>query len=264
MKKTSLLLVLILSLFAAGCSGKKAEAPKAAAKPVPVLPLATNTTGKVQIQTVSGSETYPFNSYVITSIEGETVIVDPTSMPARSVVELNPVLIASTHGHPDHVDTPWTATYDCKKISYFQTDLKTRDFRVYSILSSHSGNTPGNTNVIMVFEVNGLRIAHMGDIGQDSLTKEQLKALGKIDIAFMQFENSYSTMTLANAKGFKLIEQLAPTVIIPTHYSDADLPEFEKRYGKITDFTNVLAVSRADLPAKPMTVWRILNTHKYP
>jgi L-ascorbate metabolism protein UlaG (beta-lactamase superfamily) len=116
----------------------------------------------------------------------------------------------------------------------------------------------------MVFEVNGLRIAHMGDIGQDTLTKDQLKALGKIDIAFMQFENPYSTMTLANAKGFNLIEQLSPTVIIPTHYTNAALPEFEKRYGKITDYDNVLAVSREDLPSKPMTMWRILNTHKYP
>ena len=30
----------------------------------------------------------------------------------------------------------------------------------------------------MVFEVDGLRIAHLGDLGQDSFTKEQLKALG--------------------------------------------------------------------------------------
>ena len=164
----------------------------------------------------------------------------------------------------DHVDPAFTASYECKKISYIKADMKTRDFHVYSILSSHSGNTLGNSNVIMVFEVNGLRIAHMGDIGQDSLTKDQLNVLGKIDIAFMQFENPYSTMTLANGKGFKLIEQLGPAVIIPTHYSPADLPEFERRYGKITDYDNVLAVSRGDLHSKPMTVWRILNTHKYP
>lgn len=264
MKKAVLFLALTLSLIATGCLGKKAEEPKEAAKPVPVLPLATNTTGKVQIQTVSGSQAYPFNSYVITSSGGETVLVDPTSMPPRSVVELNPVLIASTHGHMDHVDTKFTESYDCKKISYFQADMKTRDFHVYSILSAHSGNTIGSSNVIMVFEVNGLRIAHMGDIGQDTLTKDQLKALGKIDIAFMQFENPYSTMTLANAKGFNLIEQLSPTVIIPTHYTNAALPEFERRYGKITDYDNVLAVSREDLPSKPMTMWRILNTHKYP
>ena len=114
-----------------------------------------------------------------------------------------------------------------------------------------------------LLEVDGLRIAHLGDIGQESFTKEQLKELGKIDIAFMQFENNYSSMSLANGKGFKLIEQLKPTVIIPTHYTDAALPVLEQKYGKIAEFTNLLAVSRADLPAKPLTVWRILNTHKY-
>jgi hypothetical protein len=33
----------------------------------------------------------------------------------------------------------------------------------------------------------------------------------------MQFENNWSSMRLASEKGFKLIEQLRPAVIVPTH-----------------------------------------------
>lgn len=264
MKKSSVALCLLFTAALFGCADKKPAAPAQKPKPVPVLPLTSNSTGKVQIQTVSGNEAYPFNTYVITSAEGESVIVDPTMMPPRSMVELNPALIVSTHGHSDHTDTNWVATYDCKKISYFQADMKTRDFRVYTVLSAHQGKTLGSSNVIAVFEVNGLRIAHMGDIGQDALTKEQLKAIGPIDIAFMQFENNYSSMNLQNEKGFKLIEQLNPSVIIPTHYTDQAIPVIESKYGKITDFANVLAVSPDDIPAKKLTVWHISNTHKYP
>ncbi len=263
MKKTTAIILAAAAILAAGCAKAKPVESAAAQKPEPVLPLAENTTGKTLIQTVSGSSAYPLNSYVITSSKGETVVVDPTEMPPRSLVELNPALIASTHGHMDHVDMKYTDSYSCPKISYFETDMKTRDFHVYSILSGHNGNTPGRSNVIVVFEVDGLRIAHLGDLGQDSFTKEQLKALGKIDIAFMQFVNSYSSMTLENKKGFNLMDELKPTVIIPTHFIDQALPVFNEKYGDIAEYTNALSVSRADLPAKPMTMWRILNTHRY-
>jgi len=263
MKKGIVMIALSIGLALAGCSGKTAAVAPSSAKPQPVLPIVGNTTGKVQIQTVSGSMAYPYNSYAITSIEGETVIVDPTEMPSKELVDLKPAAIVSTHDHMDHVDPKYTASYDCQKISYKKADIKTRDFRIYTVLSAHQSNVIGTTNVIIVFEVNGLRIAHMGDIGQDALTKAQLKEIGKIDIAFMQFENNWSSMRLASEKGFKLIEQLNPAVIVPTHYTDAALPVLEKKYGTITDFTNVVAVSKADIPVKPLTVWRILNTHKY-
>ena len=102
----------------------------------------------------------------------------------------------------------------------------------------------------------------MGDIRETKLTDEQLKELGHIDIAFMQFENSYSDMSLENEKGFKLIEQLNPSVVIPTHYTDAAFPVIEKKYGKITEYNNILDISKEDLPQKPLTFYHILNTHK--
>ncbi len=34
--------------------------------------------------------------------------------------------------------------------------------------------------------------------------------LGKIDVVFMQFNNSFSDYSLENRKGFNLIEQLKP------------------------------------------------------
>ncbi len=263
MKHVLITIALSLGLVLASCSGKTAVVNTAPVKPKLVLPLVGNTTGKVQIQTVSGSMAYPYNSYVITSVEGETVIVDPTEMPAKEIVDLKPAAIVSTHDHMDHVDPKYRDSYDCQKITYTKADIKTRDFHIYTVLSSHRNNILGTSNVIIVFEVNGLRIAHMGDIGQDALTGEQLKEIGKIDIAFMQFENNWSNMRLADEKGFKLIEQLKPAVVVPTHYTDMSLPVLEKKYGKITDYSNVVAVSKSDIPSKPLTVWRILNTHKY-
>jgi hypothetical protein len=230
-----------------------------------VLPLTANDSGKVLIQTVSKSKAYPYNSYIITSVSGESVVVDPTDMPLKSVIHLNPAAILCTHGHPDHTDSIFFQAYDVPEIMYEKKDIETKDFHIFSIQSSHLGDTiaDNSRNVIIVFEVDGLRIAHMGDIGQTTLTQDQLDQLGEIDIAFMQFENSYSSMSVANAKGFTIIEQLNPKIIIPTHYTAKGLKAIEEKYGTITEFDNILEISADDLPETNLNVYRILNTHKY-
>lgn len=228
-----------------------------------VLPVTTNASGKVMIQTVSESISYPFTSYIITSVNGESIVVDPSQMPETSLVEINPAAILCTHSHPDHTDSKFTDPYEVPKLMFEEGEINTKDFHIYSILSAHRGDEIGTSNVIMVIEVDGLRIAHMGDIGQTALTEDQLKALGEIDIAFMQFENSYSGMNLKNELGFTLIEQLNPKIIIPTHYTEAGEPVLVEKYGDITEFENILEISKEDLPTTKLTVYKILNLHKY-
>ncbi|MBB2182583.1 MBL fold metallo-hydrolase [Lachnospiraceae bacterium MD1] len=230
-----------------------------------VLPITDNNTGKVLIQTVSTSKTYLYTSYIISSSKGQNVVVDPTEMPQKSIVDIKPVAICSTHAHPDHTDIDYLKTYQVPKILYEKGKIYTRDFRIYSIPSSHSDDnvTEDSGNVIIVFEVDGLRIAHMGDIGQNSLTREQVLQLGNIDIAFMQFENSYSDMTLENEKGFRIIEQLNPRIIIPTHYFDSTIPVLEIKYGQIKEYNNYLSISKEELPSTKLNVFRVLNNHIY-
>ncbi len=234
-------------------------------EPALVLPSTTNDSGKVMIQTVSKSYAYPFNSYIITSSNGESVVVDPTEMPSKDIIDINPAAIISTHDHGDHTDVNFRDSYDCPKIMYTKEDIKTKDFHIYTIWSQHSeaALTENSGNVIVVFEVDGLRIAHMGDIGQTEITPEQLEQLGKIDICFMQLSNTYSSMNMTNKKGFKLLEQFNPTVVIPTHHSDSAYPIIEKKYGKVTTFENVLTISKDELPTTPLTFYHITNTHKY-
>lgn len=244
------------------------EESQVTATPAPVdlvLPVTTNITGKVLIQTVSASKSYPYTSYIITSMNGESVVIDTTTMPKPEVVDIKPVAMLQTHTHPDHSDPIYTNSYDVPKLMSKKGELQVGDFNIYTIPSSHSNDTivENGGNVIVVVEIDGLRIAHMGDIGQTKLTEDQLEQLGTIDIAFMQFENSYSDMSLQNEKGFTMIEQLNPTIVIPTHYSDNALKVLEEKYGVITELENILEISKDDLPDNALNVYRILNTHKY-
>jgi len=297
MKKFFLVTLLTLSVLLVGCAQKQEtsttadveatdqeetqpevtkeatkEAPKedtvaqvTVAKSKPVLPVTENDTGKVLIQTVSGNLMYPFNSYIISSVNGENAVVDPTQMPTSDIVDINPAAIVSTHTHPDHTDVKYQVSYDCPQLLYTKGEIDTKDFHIFTFPSSHNGDIikEEDCNVIVVFEVDGLRIAHMGDVGQTVLTEDQLSALGDIDIAFMQFENSYSSMDVENQKGFHLIEQLNPKIIIPTHFTDASMALLEEKYGVITEFDNILEISKDDLPDTRLNVYHILNNHKY-
>lgn len=249
-------------------SSAAAESSKVemSSKPVELrLPDVENTTGKLLIQTVNTSMQYGYNTYAITSSGGETIIVDPTEMPKKEVLDLSPVAIVSTHDHGDHTDPAYTDAYDCEKLIHQKGEITTKDFHIYTVTSAHSGDEidENGTHYCMVIEVDGLRLVHMGDTGQTKLTKNQLKKLGKIDIAFMQFENSYSDMSLKNEKGFNLANQLNPTILIPTHYTVVALPVFKEKYGEITKVENKLAISKDELPEKAINMYIITNNHKY-
>ena len=193
-----------------------------------------------------------------------TVVIDPTEMPATSVVEINPAAILSTHDHPDHTDSAYVSKYEgVPKLYHEEGEIKTKDFEIYTIASSHKFDKIDGSNLIIVIEVDGLRIAHMGDIGQTALTDEQMLQLGQIDIAFMQFDNSYSAMSLENEKGFGLIAQVNPKIINPTHYTEDCNGVFTEKYGEVKEFDNILEITKDELPETNMNMYKILNSHTY-
>lgn len=224
------------------------------------LPILTNDTGKTLIQRVSGDKNMN-TSFMITSKGGTVVVVDPYSMPVKMIKTVD--VICNTHTHYDHMDEAFNAEFKCKVSTATAESFKIKDVSVRSIASSHNStpivaNAPDN--VIYIFDVDGLRIAHMGDIGQDTLTPEQLKLMGKVDVAFMQFENSYSDMSMDNEKGFKLIEQLKPQIIIPTHSTPDATNKIGEIIGKLDTIENSISISKDDLKDGIRKVIDLKNT----
>lgn len=217
-----------------------------------VVPLTDNTTGKTMIQVTAFSKQYPFNSYMITSLSGTKVILDQAATLMKEMYDLKPDLIASTHDHSDHYNPIFLKQYsDVPQILFTVEDFKVKDIRVYTIPSSHFDDNidlEPFSNVFVVTEVDGLRIVHMGDCGQSELTEEQLVQLGEIDIAFMQFDNSFSSMSNGNGKGYHVIDQVNPKIIIPTHYNKTSVEMLTEKYGEIEHFDNLFTVSKEELP----------------
>lgn len=133
-------------------------------------------------------------------------------------------ILLVTHAHPDHYDSLFVDSFPGRALIIKEGQIHFNCGKITGIAATHTARKDdvllpeSGSNYIFLVEMNGLRIAHFGDIGQAELTEKQIQMLGKVDIAIMQFINPYSQMDMQNKKGFVLMEQLSPRLIIPTSH----------------------------------------------
>ena len=168
---------------------------------------------------------YEENAQVeLISAESTRVLIDVNDPGALSSPPTAKDVLLTTHNHGDHRRLDFVSSFPGKQLDVKTGEIKLKDVTIRGIASAHNEGDEfrdeGGSNYIFIIDMAGLRIAHFGDIGQEALTPKQLKALGKVDIAITQLANMFSNMTAVNKKGFNLIDQLQPKLIIPTHIHD--------------------------------------------
>jgi L-ascorbate metabolism protein UlaG (beta-lactamase superfamily) len=161
--------------------------------------------------------------FELIDLEGNRVLIDVHNPNILSTPATETDILLTTHSHPDHVNSGFLSEFPGEQL-YIQTgEIAQTGVSIRGIASTHTAyasdefQDENGTNYIYIIEIGGMRIAHFGDIGQEELTPDQLEALGEVDIALMQFVNSFSQMDMNNEKGFNLMEQVNPYLIIPTH-----------------------------------------------
>lgn len=88
-------------------------------------------------------------------------------------------------------------------------------------------------NIVHIFNYNGLRVAHFGDLGHP-LTDRQAAQIGKIDIAMIPVGGHY---TIDAGTAFKVCGQIGSKTVIPMHYRT---PEFGfDVIGGVEEFTSL-------------------------
>lgn len=162
-------------------------------------------------------------------------------------------ILCTSHHHPDHISS-MREDFAGKQLDAKAGSIVSGDVKVTALMSSHNSAdefvAEGGSNYIFLIETAGMSIAHFGDIGQEILTREQLDKLGRIDIAVTQFDNAYSSMDVRNKKGFNLMKQLNPRMIIPTHISDDAVEMFGKSYPSYYTRKTPVQIVKESLPEK--------------
>jgi L-ascorbate metabolism protein UlaG (beta-lactamase superfamily) len=88
---------------------------------------------------------------------------------------------------------------------------------VVGVASEHDpqAGTARGPNTIFVFTLDGLRVAHFGDFGQDRLREEQAEAIGQVDLVILPVGGG-PTIDAAQAKA--IADRLRPAWVVPMHY----------------------------------------------
>jgi len=154
-------------------------------------------------------------SFLITSDSGIKIITDPyktdESIRYGEIEESADIVIVS-HEHSDHNNI--AAVKGSPEVVRGTAKVRGIDFRGIPTYHDTVQGQQRGKNTVFCFEVEGVRVCHLGDLGH-SLSDKQLVDLGRVDILLVPV-GGYFTIDAEVAS--QICYRLAPRVVIPMHY----------------------------------------------
>ena len=191
---------------------------------------------------------------------------DPDFTGLKLPKDLSGDIVLSTHNHKDHSNTEVVTNPTGGKPMIFKQvgEYEVSGVVVTAITSFHdnSGGSERGTNIIFHLMFDGLNIVHLGDLGQEKLTEEQIAQIGQTDILLAPVGSVY---TIDGKGATEIVAELEPKIIIPMHYKLEGLKfELEAVDGFLKEMgaeavspVPKLSITKEKLPGEPMVV--VLN-----
>jgi L-ascorbate metabolism protein UlaG (beta-lactamase superfamily) len=149
-------------------------------------------------------------------------------------------LLLVTHEHPDHNGVE-VVDGEPALVRSTAGRFDSPVGEVVAIASEHdpAAGTERGPNTIFVFELDGLRVVHLGDLGQASLRSEQFEAIGEVDLLFVPVGGG---PTIGGISAAEIALSLDPDWVVPMHYRTHRLSFLE------TEEEFATAISRVHRP----------------
>ena len=180
------------------------------------------------------------------------------------VPRLSANVVTVSHDHDDHNNA--SAVKGVGEAAPFiitnPGEYEVNNIFIYGIPSFHDdekGQKRGS-NIIYRFELEGMSVAHLGDLGH-ILENGQTEKLEGVDILMIPVGGTY---TINSKQAIQLISQLEPRIVIPMHYAIPGLKlsnkidtldPFCKEIGVCPKETvNKFKISKKDLPQEDLQV----------
>lgn len=184
---------------------------------------------------------YGQSCFLLETAAGTRVLMDPFGKGTGPALPtgLRADVVTISHEHPDHNNLR-LATNAPKVIhgltpdkkGWARIDEKLRDVSIRSVGVYHDDKRGAarGLDTVFIFEVGGLRIAHLGDLGH-TLDDDQLEAIGSVDVLLVPVGGG---TTLDAYQATRVIDQLHPRLmIIPMHYQPDTLALFLERKANV-------------------------------
>lgn len=175
--------------------------------------------------------------FTLRDSHGRTIVIDPfdeTVGFGRLKISADALFISHVHFDHNFRKGVYGRTKQMEVVETTGTYTVAAGMTVKAVPSYHDlefGDIYGK-NKIFSFSMGGLRIVHMGDLGQTALTENQIALIGRPDILFIPV-GGFTTLGANQAAA--LGRQLKARVIIPMHYGDTRFYKLDP----VTNFTQL-------------------------
>ena len=182
-----------------------------------------------------------------------TIVMDPVGRSTGYVLPKQKAdIVTISHDHPGH-----NALGQIQE-GFFKIDgpgeYEVSDVFITGIRTFHDkeGGKRHGFNTVYLFELEDLRICHLGDLG-GPLTEEQVEGLDEVDVLLVPVGGGNA---LDTAGATEVIGQIEPRIVIPMHYRTAngdrnleDIDRFCKELGAEGSAPQEkLTIRKSDLP----------------
>ncbi len=154
-------------------------------------------------------------SFVITSDTGTKIIADPYHTSGNlqyGEIQESADIVTVSHEHGDHNNV--AAVGGNPEVVRETAKVKGIEFKGIPTYHDDTEGQQRGKNTIFCFEVDGIRLCHLGDLGHQ-LSDKQVAELGKVDMLLIPVGGFY---TIDAKDATELYGKLAPKVVIPMHF----------------------------------------------
>lgn len=161
--------------------------------------------------------------FITTSADGIRIATDPFSAIGYPMPSVEADVVTVSHDHSDHNNSKLVKGrpkilrgLEMGGKHWAFVNFQQKDVRIRALTAYHDkaeGKERG-LNSVFLYEVSGIRIVHMSDIGHipPELT---LKALERVDVLLIPVGGVYS---IDADEATQIVERLKPSIVIPMHY----------------------------------------------
>ncbi|MCY6959214.1 MBL fold metallo-hydrolase [Clostridium brassicae] len=160
------------------------------------------------------------SSFLIEDSKGRRLLTDPfDESVGYKIFDEEVDLVSISHHHFDHdyIDKLKGNPKIIDKVGLFNLC----DIPLKGIPSFHDDvkGTKRGENIIFVFEIDGYKICHLGDLGHE-LSQDYINKIGNIDILLIPVGGNY---TIDGKAAAKVAKEINSKIIIPMHYKTPHL-----------------------------------------
>jgi len=134
-------------------------------------------------------------------------------------------IVTLSHEHGDHNYVEGVKDYS--KVISAPGEYEVQGVSIIGFPSYHdkNGGKERGRNTVYIVESEGLRLAHLGDLG-NKLSDKEIEELGEINILMI---HSGGDMALSPSEAAEVVRAIEPQIVIPMHYFQQGMSDEKKK-----------------------------------